>query len=277
MIVSTYAQPTIPKEKIPSNIPADTKKLLEQLYSEEIDEREEAIRALGEAHVREVLPFLLSILNDGPHYCTRRSAILQGTAWVDTTSELCAQAILKIADEQTFELLLGMLKDKDEGARCNAAKLLGEIGDARAIDLLLNALQDENSWVRESVVEALGKIKDPRVTDILIPVLKDGKDSYVFENAAIALVKTGDPRATDVLLDLLKQSDCARQDAAAGALGQIKEPRVVDALIAALNDKNSISAEHVWFALKEITKKDFGLDQKKWQEWWNANRVTVQH
>lgn len=218
MTINIYAQPTIPKEKNSSNIAANTKILLEQLYSEDIDEREEAIQALGEMRAQEALPFVMSVLHDNNSLCCARKPYNDP---LDNWGVLCAQAFIKIADKQAVDLLLGMLKDKKWQARCNAAKVLGEIGDPGSIDALVTTLQDkeswEDSWVNQSVVEALGKIKDPRVADILLALLKDRKDSDVLENAAVGLVKTGDPRVTDVLLELLKKGNCVMQFSAAEA------------------------------------------------------------
>jgi hypothetical protein len=61
-----YAQPKIPKEDIPSNIPADVREQIERLYSSDPAERAEGAYNLKEMGARAVpaIPFLIGMLGD---------------------------------------------------------------------------------------------------------------------------------------------------------------------------------------------------------------------
>ena len=185
--------------------------------------------------------------------------------------EAAAYALGKIKDPRAVEPLIAALKDEDSDVRKAAAEALGEIKDPRAVEPLIAALKDESSSVRRAAAEALGKIGDPRAVEPLIAALKD-KDSDVRYAAAKALGEIKDPRAVEPLIAVpkdyysgvryavtealvkigapamepliaaLKDKDSKDSDvrqAAAEALGEIKDPRAVEPLIAALGDESS--------------------------------------
>ena len=59
--------------------------------------------------------------------------------------------------------------------------------------------------------------------------------------------------------------------------GILKDPRVVEPLIAALKDENEYVLMNAAFSLGKVTEKYFGYDHAKWQAWWaeNKNRQSV--
>ena len=59
----------------------------------------------------------------------------------------------------------------------------------------------------------------------------------------------------------------------ADALGEIKDPRAIEPLIAAL--KNSWIKKNVQEALWKITGRGrfYGGDRKKWKKWWKENKM----
>jgi len=59
---------------------------------------------------------------------------------------------------------------------------------------------------------------------------------------------------------------------AAQALGETKDPRAVEPLIAALKDHIKDVRRRAAEALRNIAGKDFGKDPAKWQEWWEKNK-----
>ncbi|MGR3303034.1 MAG: HEAT repeat domain-containing protein [Candidatus Scalindua sp.] len=61
---------------------------------------------------------------------------------------------------------------------------------------------------------------------------------------------------------------------AAKALVKIGEPAVAP-LIDALKDERLIVRVKSAYALYEVTGKDFGRSQEKWQEWWEKNRQNI--
>jgi hypothetical protein len=58
------------------------------------------------------------------------------------------------------------------------------------------------------------------------------------------------------------------QIAAVKALGQIRDPRAVEPLIAAVQSQSeSVRAEAAW-VLEKLTDENFGADYKRWRQWW---------
>ena len=158
--------------------------------------------------------------------------------------------------------LIVVLQDqrKDPEVRKNAAKALGKIQDPRAIGPLIVALVDEDPEVNKAVFEALksfpgwGKSDAAnRVVPELIVVLQDQrKDPEVRKNAAEALGKIKDPRVVEPLIAALKDENSGVRRIAAWALGVIQDPRAVEPLITALKDEYSEVRWHAAWSLGEI-------------------------
>jgi len=153
---------------------------------------------------------------------------------------------------------------KDEDVREAAAKALGEIGDARAVEPLIAAsLQDKGSVgdvkygfsgvsyrVRPAAAKALVSIGVPAVQP-LIAALGDG-DEDVRRAAAGALGQIGDPRAVEPLIAALRDKNSDVRRRAAEALGKLRDARAVDPLIAALKDQNMYACKAAAGALGQI-------------------------
>ena len=80
------------------------------------------------------------------------------------------------------------------------------------------------------------KMKARRDVNGLIKALGYKKDEYVRWYTARALGEIKDPRAVEPLIAALKDTDKDVRQAAAEALGKIGDPRAVEPLIAALKD-----------------------------------------
>ena len=119
-----YAQPTIPKDKIPSDLAAEVKAEVEGLYSPEAAKRAQAANKLGDLGEKAApaIPFLVGMLGDSA-----------GT-------ELKPSPDSKIADNTSPGI--------------EAAVALGKIGDP-ALDQLIAALKDKNPNVRVLAAVAL--------------------------------------------------------------------------------------------------------------------------
>ena len=158
----------------------------------------------------------------------------------------------KARNLHTIEPLTAALMDKEADVRNAAAYALGELGDPRAIEPLIVALKDKNVYVHGSVARALGKIGDRRAIeplesagksaalgasaiDPLIAALGD-KSSGVQDIAIQSLREIGAP-AVKPLIEALK--DLNVRSGAAKALGEIKDVRAIDPLIAVLGDEDN--------------------------------------
>ena len=166
--------------------------------------------------------------------------------------QAAAEALVKIG-APAVEPLIAALKDKDSDVRYAAAKALGEIKDPRAVEPLIAVPKDYYSGVRYAVTEALVKIGAPAMEPLIAALKdKDSKDSDVRQAAAEALGEIKDPRAVEPLIAALKDEDSDVRAAAAYALGEIKDPRAVEPLIAALKDGDSDVRKAAAKALGEI-------------------------
>jgi len=135
-----YAQPTIPKDKIPSDLAAAVKADVEGLYAPEAIKRAQAASKLGNMGEKAVpaIPLLIGMLGD--------SAGIEFKA--DSESKIshrtspgieAAVALGKIGDP-ALEPLIGALKNKNPHVRVLAAVALEELENPKAVDALIAAL-----------------------------------------------------------------------------------------------------------------------------------------
>jgi HEAT repeat protein len=157
----------------------------------------------------------------------------------------------RLARKRDVEGLLDLLEHGDGNLPAIAAHELGFLGDARAVEPLLRRLHrielgsatgvEEYEWV--CLALALGRLSNAGspAADALLKAL-ERPDRREFRIAALALADTGDRRAIEPLLRRLEHTDPSsltpkdERDAeyAINALGELKTPEAVDALIAAL-------------------------------------------
>ena len=143
--------------------------------------------------------------------------------------------------------------------RYDACKKLGEMGEKAipAIPFLIEELQDYSNW------SILNK-RPPRYA------------------AREALIRIGKP-AVPALLDTLKHKDKFVRREAVEALGDIKDPRVIQPLIHMLEDQEKTVRKATAWALSGLAgwrnskleyyyKDTYGEDKLKWQTWWDRNK-----
>jgi hypothetical protein len=160
----------------------------------------------------------------------------------------------EIKDIRAVEPLISTLEDEEWSVRLGAVKSLKKIQHAQAIKPLIACLNDENKHVRAWAVFALGGFVDARVTDAqalesMLESLKDLRGDGFFHmedsepdvvmhargvihdiyHAAAELLKK-DPRAIDILIDALDDDEHFMRSWAAFKLGEIADPKVLEAL-----------------------------------------------
>ena len=138
------------------------------------------------------------------------------------------------ASEKRIEDLVRILREaENRGEKREAAAVLSEMGEP-ALEPLIALLKDKDAIVRAYAAGALGGIKSGRAAAPLIELMKD-EDEYVRRTAIDALGGIGSPEAVQFLVLRLRAG--GRESAnAAQALGRIKHPDVIPALIEALQD-----------------------------------------
>ncbi len=123
-----------------------------------------------------------------------------------------------------------------------AAFALRHFDDPQAIHALAKAALNTKlvREVQETAVESLGYISKPEVVDTLIQMLEDSSvDYYIRAEAARALGRIGNPKAIEPLIRTMENETGWAAGtlftAIVEALGAFHDPRVTDALVAALN------------------------------------------
>jgi HEAT repeat protein len=224
---------------------------LGKLKAADATTRQKAAQALGRSKSSRVVAPLIASLNDP-------NPVVQGRA---------ATALGEIKDPRAVQPLMDALKSavKDGQATkgpddmysitdqqsqrldvaMRAAEALGNLG-APALEVLMAAFKDKD--LNGYAAPGLVKMGAPAV-DALAAAMHD-PDADVRWEAANALGEIKDPRAVPALLEALRAKDL--QWHAALALGEIKDPRAVDPLIAALQNKDPEFREQVSSALGEI-------------------------
>lgn len=137
-----------------------------------------------------------------------------------------------------LQLFEDNIKDVDPSVRTAAARALANHGQPRHASLLIDALSDEDRLVRQEAARGLQRLHDPRAITSLIRVMREDSEPYADVRAEAAL-----------------------------ALGQYDNHRVLDALIAALEDRSLTVNRAAEASLKILTGKDFGLDRAAWVAW----------
>ncbi len=194
------------------------------------------------------------------------------------------KAIFKIGEKKIAKAvpkLISLLKnDEDSVVRNSAARALGKIGDREHLDqimeALIAALDDKDYYVRVNACWGLGKIKDSRAIPHLVKMVDPDQRVYTMgeqtidstkeEQASVKLKEEGmkfsdviiesikalgkikDPKALPALIEALKdESDGSVRCAAALAMGQIKDETAVPYLIKSLDDK-------YWYVRRDAAK-----------------------
>ena len=145
------------------------------------------------------------------------------------------------------------LKSRETVVRRMASKALSELKDPLSVDSLIEALNDNDSQVQRNVVGALKGIGKPAVVP-LSAFLRDDNPALCLEVIKL-LGEIGDNTAVGYLVGVVKHFRSWRlRCEAAGALGKIRDPRIVGSLIEALNDRNLCVREAAAKSLKEVGK-----------------------
>lgn len=200
-------------------------------------------------------------------------AALKDSRW--RVREQAAKTLGEIKDPQAVQGLIIACRDRDGAVKSAAAEALGKIGDPKAVPALIKLFKDTSKIVRETAgtalmyigqpsiepllatlkdphfvvrchgVRALGGmttdyqmgkawVRDSRVVEALIDMLKD-PDRAVREDATIALGNIGDPKAVDALMEAMKDGTVRRH--AIASLGMIGDSRAFPAVLDALRGK----------------------------------------
>jgi len=223
-------------------VKAQIKVLIPDLADERVNVRVNVKKVLAEFRRDVLIEMLVPALHDPKIAIWGECAeLLAEKGWQpQTPDEILWFAFAKLdfdtlINQNAFDFLIPLLKDRDKHVRYAVACTLGKIGNERAVKPLIPLLKDKSADVRYYVAGTLGEIGDARAVDALIPLLND-EFFYVRGAVAIALGKIGDARAVDHLIPLLKDTTKPEYDKlricdyVAEALRKIGTPEALQAL-----------------------------------------------
>jgi hypothetical protein len=274
--LKVYAQATIPKEKIPKNIPSSIREKIIWLYSSEPGTRGIAAHNLGVMGkaATPAVPYLISMLGDRTLYHPSSQGIVIGRE--------AGHAVLRILGRSGLELLVSELDNKDNRrwVRLNVIYIFDAIEDSNTIEPLIRALKDEDHFIRSQAAKVLIGKPDRRIVDPLIDTMLNDSNISVRFFSASALGETKDPRSFEPLLAVLKDQDEEGdvRSGAATALGKIGDYRAIETLIKFM--KREKGDDYItWMrqrdcargALKKITGRDTS-SYEGWLRWWEENK-----
>ena len=227
----------------------EIQKQQDRLGSSSDEDRRDAVMLLGAMHSPEASRAAVRALTDG-------SAMVRAVA---------AKAILSLPATESVPLLLPLLNERDEFSRREAVYALGMTRSRTATSAVLDRLlNDKEDGVRAAAAVALGDIADQTSVVTLSTVLsgqakrkgKPERNEFVLRASATALGRIRSPAGVPALVAALrneKLSDDVRREAAA-ALGMIGDRTAVDALNSAVNSSDPYLSRIAFESLKKISR-----------------------
>lgn len=177
-----------------------------------------AVRGLGALGDPALIPLLVKLVAD-------RS--LDPRLRLEATTSIGA-----LATAETAELLIELLADPMPGIRAVALRALARVNPDVFIATLAGREPDAHWTVRVAEANALGTLPAERSLPRLTALLEDA-DQRVVPAAIEALAASRPPGLDKILIEKLSEDDFAVRAAAASALGGLKSPTAVPALIEA--------------------------------------------
>ena len=151
----------------------DTQKYIEDLKSENIMVKINAMYYLGKEKEKRAVPVLMILLSDDQPKELKLSSI---------------NALGEIGESIAVDALIRMLNERDSDIKMAACNALGMIRDPKAVKHLIRILDDKD--IRLTAIWALGNIGDKGAVPLLTRLLYDN-DKYVRYNASRSLQRIG--------------------------------------------------------------------------------------
>ncbi|MFT5423364.1 MAG: hypothetical protein ACI89L_001141 [Phycisphaerales bacterium] len=172
------------------------------------------------------------------------------------------------------------LDQEDPDRRFKGLQLLANAsfgGDELYMELYLDSLDDTDAGVRWAAIAAIGRHGGPEHVPAILPGMTD-PDVLVRSATTRALQRIHNPVAIDPLLRAM-QLDYEPEDSiraqSADALGQYASTRVLQGLVAVLDDSSLAVNRSTISSLETLTGQNFGLDRRAWLDWMRAHNADV--
>jgi len=154
------------------------------------------------------------------------------------------ERLAALRDIGAIGLLVSALNDDHTLVRRKAVEALGEFGDSRGIEMLGARLddEDEDPKIREEAAWALAKFRHPEATKRVAPTLARWAKEYSFRSAPAveALSQMKDPAVASILVRQLPE-DFEADSGTLRALRGIGAPAIVGPLVQAMNNREYLT------------------------------------
>ena len=182
------------------------------------------------------------------------------------------RAVRFIEDEKLDKKIWKLLKDKDDGVRIAAARVVGQRGNREARKLLQKMIdKSKNSVVIGEGIDAMGKLlgNDPEWDATLVEYA--GSEDQEIRNAAVLQIgKDGREAHFDVLGDALQHATWSTRFAALRGMGEMRDKRAIPLLIAQMKNENGRLLVEFADVLFSLTGKPYRKAVHSWEAWWKA-------
>lgn len=162
-----------------------------------------------------------------------------------------------------LELLGRLVHDEADFVRWNVAMTLGQLGDPAGLPLLGALAEDAHANVRLRVALAVALIGDPVGLGVLVGLAEDPYEIAgahpVRSFVALALGVLGASDGVEPLVRLAEDSDAQVRWHATVALGDLRDERATDALMARITDEVPFVRAHAAIGLTQ-TGSPAGLE-----------------
>ncbi|MBX3352366.1 MAG: HEAT repeat domain-containing protein [Phycisphaeraceae bacterium] len=205
--------------------------------------------------------------------------LLAGCEWLDDARAKggTGDSVLEFFQPPSPQQAIAWAADPfDADKRYRGLLLISNSGfgsDSLYVRMYEQAAADGDSGVRAMAARALGRHGGPQHTQILVGLLADDSELVRWEGAR-ALQRVYAPQAVGALLERVapeREISVQVRESVVVALGQYAEPRVVQALFSALNDRRLSVNMAAHRSLVILTGEDFGLETRDWIRWYNAS------
>ena len=228
--------------------------LMDAVQSEDIGQRQLAVRMLGELRLGTAAFALARMVADEAEPLRLQAAV----------------AVAQIGDDRAEPMMLSAISDPRPGVRETATWALGAVGGRDSTRALIELLEKgQSSKQQQLAAVSLGRIGDKRAERALLKVVSEGavrrySDELTFA-AVFGLGLIGQSGSAAALQDVLVTSRSSSGDAAAWALGQIRTEESLKILLGAYWGEDERVRERarrglVWFAADRDSARDHYRD-----------------
>lgn len=195
-----------------------------------------ALAAEGDLRGLEPLLARIGVLQWTPRVRANRS--LEGVArtWATALTSLAA-----VGAPAVKRLIRALEESADVPSRTAICVVLGDLENGEAIEPLLTRLWDPDAWVRQAAGHSLERLGSGRIANAVLGVLGGSReaDPEKAVREIRAMVAEGDRRPLEMLIRFVARAESKPAEsriAACAALGKLRDPAALEALIGCLRD-----------------------------------------